>query len=71
LQSSVIFNAMSSVQEIEAAIPRLSRAEIEEVRAWIDDFLEDQLELHDDVKTKLDQSRREIADGHYTTRQPK
>lgn len=62
---------MSSVQEIEAAIPRLSRAEIEEVRAWIDDFLEDQLELHDDVKTKLDQSRREIADGHYTTRQPK
>lgn len=62
---------MSSVQEIEAAIPRLSRAEIEEVRAWIDDFLEDQLELHDDVKTKLDQSRREIADGRYTTRQPK
>lgn len=61
---------MSSVQEIEAAIPRLSRAEIEEVRAWIDDFLEDQLELHDDVKAKLDQSRREIADDHYTTCHP-
>jgi hypothetical protein len=50
---------MSSVQEIEAAIPQLSRAEVEEVRAWIDDFLEDQLELTDDVKAKLDQSRRE------------
>jgi hypothetical protein len=50
---------MSSVQEIEAAIPRLSRAEIEEVRAWIDDFLEDQLELTDKVKAKLNQSRRE------------
>ena len=62
---------MSSVQEIEAAIPKLSRAEIEEVRAWIDDFLEDQLELTDDVKAKLDQSRREIAEGNYTTRQPK
>jgi formate dehydrogenase maturation protein FdhE len=61
---------MSSVQEIEAAIPQLSRAEIEEVRAWIDDFLEDQLELTDDVKAKLDQSRREIAEGNYTTRQP-
>jgi len=23
-----------------------------------------------EVKTKLDQSRREIAEGHYTTRQP-
>jgi hypothetical protein len=62
---------MSSVQEIEAVIPKLSRAEVEEVRAWIDDFLEDQLELTVEVKTKLDQSRREIAEGHYTTRQPK
>jgi hypothetical protein len=58
-------------QEIEAAIPQLSRAEIEEVRAWIDDFLEDQLELTDEVKAKLDQSRCEIAEGNYTTRQPK
>jgi hypothetical protein len=61
---------MSTVQEIEAAIPRLSRAEIEEIRAWIDDFLEDQLELTDEVKARLDESRREIAAGHYTTRQP-
>lgn len=52
---------MSSVQEIEAVLPKLSRAEIEEVRAWIDDFLEDQLELTDEVKVKLDQSRRELA----------
>jgi hypothetical protein len=56
---------MSTVQEIEAAIPRLSRAEIEEIRAWIDDFLEDQLELTDEVKAKLDESRREIAAGNY------
>ena len=62
---------MSTLQEIEAAIPRLSRVEIEELRAWIDNFLEDQLELTDDVKAKLDQSRREIAAGNYTTRQPK
>jgi hypothetical protein len=62
---------MSSVQEIEAVIPKLSRAEVEEVRAWIDDFLENQLELTDDVKARLDQSRREIAEGNYTTRQPK
>jgi len=61
---------MSSVQEIEAVLPRLSRAAIEEVRAWIDDFLEDQLELTDEVNVKLDQSRREIAEGRFTTRQP-
>ena len=62
---------MSTVKEIQAAIPNLSREEIEQIRTWIDDYLEDQLELSDEVKTKLDQSRSEIAAGEYTTRQPK
>jgi len=61
---------MSTVQEIEAAIPKLTRAEVEEIRAWIDDYLEDQLELTDEVKAKLDQSRREVGAGQYTTRRP-
>jgi hypothetical protein len=61
---------MSTVQEIEAAIPRLSRAELEQLRAWFEDYVEDQLELTDEVKAKLDESRREIGAGHYTTRQP-
>jgi hypothetical protein len=62
---------MSTVKEIQAAIPNLSREEIEQIRTWIDDYLEDQLELTDEVKANLDQSRREIAAGQYTTRQPK
>jgi hypothetical protein len=62
---------MSTVKEIQAAIPGLSRQEIEQIREWIDDYLEDQLELTDEVKAKLDQSRREIAAGQYITRHPK
>jgi len=62
---------MSTVKEIQAAIPNLSRKEIEQIRTWIDDYLEDQLELTDKVKAKLDQSRREIAADQYTTREPK
>ena len=61
---------MSTVKEIEEAIPKLSRVEVEALRAWLDDYLEDQLELSDEVKAKLDQSRREIAAGDFTTRQP-
>ena len=61
---------MSTVTEIQAAIPNLSREEIEQIREWIDDYLEDRLELTDEVKAKLDQSRREIAAGQYKTRQP-
>ena len=63
--------AMSTVQEIEAAIPRLSRAELEQFHAWFEDYIEDHLELTNEVKAKLDESRREIAAGNYTTRQPK
>ena len=62
---------MSTVQEIEAAIPRLSRAEVEELRAWIEDYLEENLELRDEIKATLDQSRREISEGKFTTRRPK
>jgi len=60
---------MSTIQEIEAAIPRLKREEIEALQTWITDYLEDRLELTDEVKARLDQSRREIAAGNYTTRQ--
>ncbi len=61
---------MSTIQEIEAAIPKLSRAELEQFHAWYEDYVEDRLELNDEVKAKLDESRREIAAGSYTTRQP-
>jgi hypothetical protein len=62
---------MSTVSEIEAVIPKLSRIEVEELRAWIENYLEDQLELTEEMKARLDQSRREIAEGQYTARQPK
>jgi hypothetical protein len=61
---------MSTVQEIEAAIPQLSRAELESFRAWFEDYLEDHLELTDEVKARLEKSRQEIAAGNFTTRQP-
>jgi hypothetical protein len=59
---------MSTGKEIEAALAKLPRAEIEEIRQWIDDYLEDQAELTDEVKAKLDQSRADISAGRYITR---
>jgi hypothetical protein len=57
---------MSRVQEIQAAIAKLSEKELDELREW----LEDQLEIRDDVKAKLVESRAQIASGHCRTRQP-
>jgi hypothetical protein len=61
---------MSTLQEIEAAVPKLSPGEIVELRAWLDEFCEDQLELSDSVKAELKQARREIDTGQFRTRQP-
>ena len=62
---------MSTVREIKEEIHQLSPTELEQLRAWFEEYLEEHLELTDDVKAKLDESRREIAAGNYTTRQPK
>ena len=58
------------MQEIQAAIPKLSPKELEELKEWLEDYFEDQLELTDEVKAKLDESRAQIAAGQYRTRQP-
>jgi Zn-dependent oligopeptidase len=62
---------VSTVEQIRTAIPKLSREEIEAIPEWIDDYLRGGLELSDEAKAKLDQSRREIARGQYTARQAK
>jgi hypothetical protein len=59
---------VSTAEEIRTAIPKLPRAEIEAIREWIDDYLEDRLELTDEIKNKLDQSRRETTARQYTSR---
>jgi hypothetical protein len=62
---------MSGVQEIEQAIQTLPRSEIERLRDWLEDYLEDQLHLSDDFKAKIEQGKRDIAEGKTRTRQPR
>jgi len=59
---------VSTIREIEEVIPRLPRAEVEALRDWIDDFLEENMELSDEVAGKLEESRSEIGSGLFTTR---
>ncbi len=62
---------MSSVKEIESALTRLSLEELQTVRDWLDDFIEDQLEVSEEFKAKIQRAKREIADGVYSrTRNP-
>ena len=62
---------MSTVKEIESALTVLSLEEKQSVRDWLDDLIEDQLEISDEFKTKIQRAKQEIADGvHARIRQP-
>jgi hypothetical protein len=62
---------MSSVKEIESALTRLSLEDLQAVREWLDEFIEDQLEISEEYKAKIQRARQEIADGVYSrTRNP-
>lgn len=62
---------MSDVKEIESALARLSLNDLEEVREWLDNFIEDQLEVSDEFKAKVERARAEMAAGNYSrVRQP-
>jgi len=62
---------MSSVQEIESALARLSPADLQTVRDWLDDFIENQTEVSDEFKLKIQRAQEEIAASVYSrTRQP-
>jgi hypothetical protein len=55
---------MTGVQEIERAIRSLPRSEVERLHNWLEDYLEDQLEISDEFHAKIDRGQRDISDGH-------
>ncbi|MBI5384023.1 MAG: hypothetical protein HZA90_04980 [Verrucomicrobia bacterium] len=59
---------MSTVQEIEAALPRLSRQELEALRAWLDEFLENQLAAS--LRASADEAAKPLPawpEGYFET----
>jgi hypothetical protein len=60
----------NDVQEIEQAIRTLPKPEVEKLREWIEDFLEDQLELTDEFKARIDRGKQDISEGAVRVREP-
>jgi predicted outer membrane protein len=58
---------MSNVVEIEAAISTLSIREAEEVREWLDQWLEDQQEMTPEFKQSIERGKADIAAGRTRT----
>jgi hypothetical protein len=54
---------MSTVPEIESAIARLSRPEAEEVREWLEQWLEDQQEMTPEFIASIERGKADIVAG--------
>ncbi len=57
---------MSTVKQIETALEQLPIEDLQAVRDWLDDFIEDRLEVSEEFKTKVERASLEIADGIYS-----
>ncbi len=54
---------MSSVIEIETALSRLSKEEMLQVHDWLENVLEDQLEMTDEFVADIERSKAEMNAG--------
>ena len=54
---------MSMLEQIEEQVKRLSVAEQQALREFLDDILEDELEFTDEFKEKIERAKRDIAEG--------
>lgn len=59
---------MSTAKEIESAIQKLAPDEVMELLNWIEDYLEDELEITDELKASIERGKQDLAAGRTRTR---
>ena len=63
VRNSFIVLAVSKVEQMESELRKLSQAELRQIREWLDDFIEDELEFTADFGNSIQQSERDMAAG--------
>ena len=61
---------MSMLEKVEEQVKRLSAAEQEALRDWLDHLLEDRLELRDEFKAEIEAGLKDVAEGRFRGRRP-
>ena len=54
---------MSTVAQIEDALSRLSLTEAEEIREWLDQWIEDRCEMKPDFLDSIERGKADLAAG--------
>jgi hypothetical protein len=63
----VLFPRMSTIVEIETAISRLPLQEAEELREWLEQWLEDQREMTPEFLASIERGKADLAAGRART----
>jgi len=61
---------MSDLAQVEAAVLRLPAREQEELRDWLENLLEERLEMTDAFKDEIAAGKADVAAGRVRVRQP-
>jgi ribosome biogenesis protein Nip4 len=54
---------MSKVEQMETELRKLSQAELRQIREWLDDVIEDDLEFTPEFEESIRQAERDMAEG--------
>jgi hypothetical protein len=54
---------MSKVEQMEAELRKLSQTELHQIREWLDDVIEDDLEFTPEFEESIRQAERDMAEG--------
>ncbi len=54
---------VNKAEQIQAELEKLSPADLDRVREWLDDFVEDRLEFTPEFEAAIQESEREMAAG--------
>ena len=61
---------MKTLEQIETEVRKLSPQEQERLRDWLENLLEDRLELKDEFKAEIEAGQKDIAEGRYRIHRP-
>ena len=57
---------------MESELRKLSQAELRQIREWLDDIIEDELEFTPEFELSIEQAEHDMADGKVArVREPK
>jgi len=54
---------VSKVEQMEAELRKLSQGELRQIREWLDDMIEDELEFTPEFERSIQHAERDMAEG--------